>query len=572
MRRLLLFLLGAAAAALTSTVAEAQSSFFETSDGQQYVVVVMNKAEGAEPSPITVTVAKATSPGSKQIVATTSVVPIVVGTKAHARVLLPEAFDPNAKYDVSVSSSGIKWLDALKVSQPLQGEFLPSTDTICSSGLTLILRGTQEAAGTDAYWEPIYDYLFPGAAPDTKIRSNSSPSGVVSAQVFVDGALKRLDLHAIATRSNPGGSALTKELVLCLDPLTKLPRSDYSVELSFSGQNVPSTLRGRFVQAKVTGLGNGQLVDASITPGNPGERPLERNLDLGFSFSSSYDKETETRTNRGVADIRLAPILNLQRKQLPPFDQKWFFFWTPVYLDANVATGPITKDTLALNRVEIGSEVEWRYLPFRKVTRTIGDRMFEDTDLSKPLNVYRLILRGKNASDRDFKQNEYLASFEFQPLFGVLTRPIDGMWTVRHNPITGEDVRVAGVFGWEIKPRVGFTIGRTYSRRDPAAAVLPGPTVKRLEWGVDAVVNLSPRAKLTVVEAMYLRGEAAEDRFENYFKSELNFPLGSPIPQTEHGLFVSYERGNKPPFATPDVDVFRIGYRIRSDGWFGIRR
>ena len=65
-----------------------------------------------------------------------------------------------------------------------------------------------------------------------------------------------------------------------------------------------------------------------------------------------------------------------------------------------------------------------------------------------------------------------------------------------------------------------------------------------------------------------MRGESDDDRFHNYFKASFEVALPAFSDESAHSVFFGYEKGNKPPFATPDVNALKLGYRVQWDGWF----
>ena len=132
--------------------------------------------------------------------------------------------------------------------------------------------------------------------------------------------------------------------------------------------------------------------------GVPGDRGLERNLDMGVTFTSSVaEVERENpltklkekvveRTSRGVFDVRLSPWLYLGRKKEFDRNQKWYHYFDPFFLDAAVSTGKIDTDTLSMNRVIFGAEYEWRYYAFKK------DPLTNNTRTSSYVDAHRFIL------------------------------------------------------------------------------------------------------------------------------------------------------------------------------------
>jgi hypothetical protein len=401
------------------------------------------------------------------------------------------------------------------------------------------------------------------------------------------GPRQQLSLRSITTRADLGATQLTDVLPLCLDLATK-PPGLFSIEVKFKdGTNRPAPLALKtpvkpFIGARVSGSQSPSLADAGAKPGDVGQRSLDKNLDLGIAFTSAREsiKDPVTmqtrieRNNRGVLDVRFIPFLNIRRNRVPPFDQKWFPFWMPIYLDANVATGKIITETLALNRIEFGTDLEYRFIPFKK--RVIRDpatgASHDETETGQYTTFYRFMFKGKHISDRDFKQKEVAASVEFQPMFAALNHPIDANWKAARDPIADVFVFQRGRYGWEFKPVFGFDFGRTYSRDNPAMAIQPSPNIRRFYTTLDVTFDITSRLKLTFTDTFYVRGESEENRKKNYFKGEILLPLDNPFGNTSQAIFANYENGNKPPFNKPDISGFRIGYRIRSTGWFGQRR
>ena len=305
----------------------------------------------------------------------------------------------------------------------------------------------------------------------------------------------------------------------------------------------------------VTGLGKD--VDS------PADRALERNVDLGVTLTSSVADEkvpatatepettVRKRTTRGVWDVRFAPWLDVLHPIIR--DNKWMHFLTPFYINANAATGKIEEDTLSLNRVLLGFEGELRYRDVDEDKWPDGSRRLRKVD------THRLIYGLTHASDRDFKQKEFRGKFEYKPIIWKFNNPINLNYQVEH----GE--RHYGTFGYSFLPTLGFEIGKTYSRRNPAEAVKPSDTVRRGYFGLDMSLDVTKRMTFSVSDTFYLRGETPDDRGRNYFKGEVQAPLGRLYRNSVHGLFFSFERGDKPPFASPGVNAFKFGYRIQAN-------
>lgn len=236
----------------------------------------------------------------------------------------------------------------------------------------------------------------------------------------------------------------------------------------------------------------------------------------------------------------------------PDVTRGTYSVFTPFYIDAKVSTGKIEKETISLNRVVFGFQEEFRYFAnnFRFPT------------------YYRFMLQGNHASDRDFKQKEYKATFEFRPVFGALNHPFDPTNTSRADRVLCQSCDqpfklIPSTRGFEFVPVIGAEIGRTYSRRNPAADIEPSDTVKRLYLGLDAVWNPTARIALKATEQFYIRGESKADRYHNYFAGEFSYHLASFFQgRAAHSVFFSWEKGGQPPFADPDVNVLKVGYRV----------
>ena len=186
-------------------------------------------------------------------------------------------------------------------------------------------------------------------------------------------------------------------------------------------------------------------------------------------------------------------------------------------------------------------------------------------------SVHRFILSANHYSDRDFKQAEYVAKFEYQPLLGIWNRPRETRWKSVADPVTKTAVALYPV-GWKIDPKFGMEIGNTYKRRHPAEAMKPSDFVRRGYGGLDITLEITDFLSFTLSDTAYIRGEIAATHLVNYIKLEADFPVGSPLRETSQSFFVTYERGSLPPLDKLNAKALRLGYRIRSENWFGFRR
>jgi len=363
---------------------------------------------------------------------------------------------------------------------------------------------------------------------------------------------------------------------VCINTIHQLPKGSFNAILDIgNGAPGPLKLRSPFTGAGLDGGETPSVKDASAAPGTVGDRSLERNLDLGLAYTQSRDQKTGEISRLGVLDLRFAPLLDIKRRIGKEFLSQqtipsWYWFLTPLYVDANVATGRITDSTVSLNRISMGPQLEFRYMKLRS---SPGDPTATSGRVPLPRypNVHRFILSANNYSDRDFKQLEYVARFEYQPLLGIWNRPRETRWKSVSDPVSKTAVVLEST-GWKIDPRIGTELGNTYQRRNPAAAVQPSDFVRRGYAGLDISLEITDYFAFTASDTLYLRGEVSPTHFANYLKLEADFPVGSPLRETSQSFFFTCERGSLPPFQDLNTKALRLGYRIRSENWFGFRR
>ena len=368
-------------------------------------------------------------------------------------------------------------------------------------------------------------------------------------------ATREFPAQSVDTRFDSASNAFR----ICAENAAPLPVSGFDLEFRFDA-SAPFELRQKPLLLK--GLSGADATTPVIKPdeGGVGKRSLERNLDLGVTLTSSVADEKQAngttvrnRKTRGTLDLRLVPVLNLRRVN-PTRKGGTVRFFTPVYLDARVSTGKVTDDTLSLNRIVIGSEYEFRqYLDFK----------------DGYADLLRYQIRFNNASDRDFKQIEYNFGFEFQPLFGRVNRPLGS----EKDLVGKEIVETPNTFGYSVIPVAGVQWGRTYKVRDPQNTPETSRNIRRFYFGGDFSLNATKFIKFSISDRFFLRGETSPNKWQNYFLGTIEAPFGTLTKDTTHGLFVSFERGNQPPFSNPDVNAFKFGYRIQANpGWFNRRR
>jgi len=354
-------------------------------------------------------------------------------------------------------------------------------------------------------------------------------------------------------------AALSSQRVLvCLELQEKLPTGKFNAQVIL--QNNPPFEFDRSLTKALSGpKAMAVPVASKVADENKlGLRAFDNNLEVGTLFTSSVkdvkanNETTRQRQSRGSLDLRFAPLLRDRTK--PPQVKKWQPFWTPIFLDAKVSTGKISEDTLSLNRILFGSEIN-----FRRVQGTSkGER-----------DKYVITFRGTNASDRDFKLAEAKGEFEFRPIFEGLNQPLKIQHASSRSVLVpdGPPVEIAsGFFGYQIQPFIGVEAGRIYRRsRSAFKAEEQSDSVRRLLFGADLAFNLSTRLTVSVTDIFYVRGETPTHRNRNYFLGTIEAPMGNLNRNASQCVFFSFERGNQPPFVSPAVNALKFGYRVRSD-------
>jgi hypothetical protein len=357
--------------------------------------------------------------------------------------------------------------------------------------------------------------------------------------------------------------------VLCYMLAKDPPTGTFDILFKYAA-DAPMEFRRPIFKGGIVNAGHA-LAPASIDTGDVGKRTLEQNLDVGVQYTSSVKDKTEKdasgmdvkvrkRENVGTLDLRLAPWLNIL--DLPDPRSTTFKFFTPFLIDARVSTGKIDKDTLSLNRIAMGPQFEIRHY----------------SDPQTYPTYQRYIFTVTNASDRDFKQAEWKGTFEFQPVFSAFNRPLS-FRTRNFDPELDpdpnraqDDIPIKTGFGQQVLPVFGVEMGKTYRNKHGFAAIEQSEFVRRFYFGGTINLNLTSYVTLSVKDILYIRGEAPKDRLHNYFLGTVSVPLPSFASHSANSAFFSFERGGQPPFATPDVNTFKVGYRVQWDNWFGQRR
>jgi hypothetical protein len=442
-------------------------------------------------------------------------------------------------------------------------------------------------AQIDMRIRPLNTLLSP--APSLKTVKNAAGDFILpdgNAWVLSESDLPKLTVTQIKpARVTALLAAGDRFLSACINAAEGLPNEDFNIKVKFGNEDVPPEIKQPLIK---TGMPGNPL---QASPGKPddskvGQRLIERDLDAAITFSSSVEDKQKPnpdpnvsstitvreRTTRATLDLRLAPAgtrsfllaINapgVNNTRTTGRTSAHYFLMTPFFVDAKVSTGKIEKDTLSLNRVVLGTQTEYQYLYNNETFPT----------------YFRLLSRFSSASDRDFKQAEYKGTFEFRPVLSVLNHPLVSSQTAQSQVIIDDDNKNAPLTfissqkgGYEFVPFFGGEIGRTYARRNPAPAVKPSDTVKRVYVGADITLNPINRTTLSASDTLYFISGSAQKERANYFIATASFLLIKFFnsPQAGHSLFISFERGQQPPFDGPGVNAVKIGYRIQADRIF----
>lgn len=371
----------------------------------------------------------------------------------------------------------------------------------------------------------------------------------ISAEVTQDGittprTVRSVGLPNVHEPENPKDK---KSLFVCIEFTQPPPPGDYNLGIAFDADATPELRRP---------INTLDLTGPNVADAESEKRNVEDFLDVGLTLTSSVAEEKQEdgtslrkRTTRGLMDLFFAPVLNMRTVGTLGDHGGLVQVMTPFFIDAKVATGKITDDTLALNTINLGFDYEFRHY--------LNTNAYPD--------LMRHALNFRHTSDRDFKQDEFKFTYEFQPIFGAINQPLGSAPNILKDEVV-EDTE--DKFGFEIVPLVGVELGRTYRVRNPKDFEGVSRNVRRLYFGGHVGMNITRHFRLYVDDLFYVRGESPLDRTENYFMGTAEAPLGR-IGQSRaaHALYFSFERGEQPPFANPSVNVVKFGYRIRGRGF-----
>ena len=382
----------------------------------------------------------------------------------------------------------------------------------------------------------------------TKLDEPNAKSHI-SAQVKQDGNVAARTVRSFGPARVMRDANGIKELFPCISFNEVPPAGDSELQVQFD-PTMPLELRSQRTFA---------LSSATSPQATNEERDARDFFDLGATLTSSVTDETQddgsvlrNRTTRGALDLWFAPVLNKRTVGTRGVDGGWVQVWTPFYIDAKVATGKITADTLALNTINLGSRYEFRQYP----------------DTAAYSDLFRHMLTFEHTSDRDFKQDEFKFAYEFQPIFGRINRPLGSAPNLLRGEVVPND---KDRFGSEIIPVVGVEVGRTYRVRDPKEFEGVSRNLRRFYFGADMVFELTKFVRVELSDRFYVNGEDRDNKTRNYFLGGVEVPLPvfeSSRTRAHHALFLTFERGDQPPFTNPSVNVLKFSYRIRARGIF----
>lgn len=407
-------------------------------------------------------------------------------------------------------------------------------------------------------FEPLVEYQFNRIHKWINDELKQKPSNLkLEVQAKNANNKESVDVKRIFNISNkrPG----TNTISFCVETKSILPDENFSAKITFSGSQAPiEFLQPSVVPGGIEGVKPAEVPNAKIDEKEVGARDLDKNLDIAVAVTSSVVEKEENgvkfrdRENKGVFDVRFVPFIINQNYKVNEKGTAIYSAFKPFYIDAKVSTDKITKETLSLNRIVIGTQWENRFY----------------TNVNNPPTYYRFNYGVKNQSDRDFKQAEIVVNGEFRPVLKKFHRPISGNVKEIKDEITGDIRVIDGQNGYSIIPLFGVDFGAMWRRNNPAEIIKPGIPVFRGYFGLETSFNPNRFITFTVNNTLYVRStwESKDDRLRNFFTGRVEFALGKSI-RSPQSVFFAFERGDKPPFTETGVNVFKIGYRIRSDWW-----
>lgn len=339
------------------------------------------------------------------------------------------------------------------------------------------------------------------------------------------------------------------DVFLCLDQRLPVGES-ISAKIFFDTNAFTDPDLQRFLRSALW-LQNG--IEASLKTGKgestdfTREKVFNKKLEIGGSLTNKIGDKGKRQTETAF-DLRFAPFQTGERSARGD----WSYTLTPLLIEGSVSNKKISADTLSTNAVHI-----WFDSTFFKLTpRLIG--LVGDQGLSdKPQgwNLHRIVLDGGITADRDFKENEYGSRFSYWWSPGVFNRFIFGP------QLANRQRKVL----FDLLP-LGFDLARKQVRR-PMPFSPSEHFVRRLRFGTKLAFQIPPFANVSFEDTFYVRGETPGHRQRNYFKGQVEYFPFAPTANFSQGFFVSFERGTQPPFATPNISTWKVGFRARVNEW-----
>jgi hypothetical protein len=212
--------------------------------------------------------------------------------------------------------------------------------------------------------------------------------------------------------------------------------------------------------------------------------------------------------------------------------------WTPLQFEAMISEGKLEKKNLTTNTMRLFTQYQF-----------INDTYNDTTDFI----IWNL--EAGAAADRDLRVIDYTGSVDFrwEPSFLnkiIKERELGRNW----------------LLSFQIMP-ASVELGGRQERRDPFFTDTD-TFIRRFRFSEKLNLQLPPYAQLIIEHRGWVLGEVSNNRFRNYFNTTLNlFP--KPLSDAySAGVFLSYERGTLPPFSTPSISTFKIGFRVRKREWW----
>lgn len=350
-------------------------------------------------------------------------------------------------------------------------------------------------------------------------------------------------------------------LFVCLTLADRLPPGDMDATLEFLDPPHPpagiSSKPDDLKQPLTAKLSGPAIPPKPLDPRKPENttKTFDRELDFaGVLLSSVTDKTANgqvvrKRTTTATGDLFFAPILRARFLSYAPGNNLITFF-TPFAIEAHASNQQITKDTLSQNRIVLGPEYEFRWY-------------LKNRDGAPSDNLLRLILKGKDASDRDFKLNEPKFIAEIRPVWGKGNRdPLDDKYI---KALKNYRKTLGDKIGRQFAPYFGLEKGKSYVRGIPASALTAVGPFTRGYLGLETGINFNNRLSLYTNQTLYVRGERDND-VVHYMKNTLEWTFLASRPLFASAVFLTFEKGQLPPFRS-SVNSVNLGLRVQSSKW-----